>query len=670
MDDPPTREEVRKALSSAKKDKAAGDSKLPVEFWQILSEDQSTENLFYDIVLQVWETGTCDDEWLTNRLKILPKKGDLRNLDNWRGIMLIESPVKVITSILASRISIHILENEGLEEQNGFMRQRGCCDGIFTVKLALQKRHEHGLGTWVVFIDLVKAFDSVPRDGLYTVLGKLGIPPKMTRLIMLFHSDLIVKIKVGEADVLFDSITGVKQGCTGAPTFFNAYFQAANEVVDLLLPASSLHFKTKQDCVVSGRAIKTHAESAVDFSFDKSLYADDKAKLHATREELQAGMQTIYTVFKRFGLTCHVGRNNAKSKTEAMYFPPPGARYEDADTSPILINTGDDIGEIPFTSTFKLLGSTLANNLKDESEIELKIKSAQGAFSAIRKQFFSAKGIKNSHKKTAYEGLILSILLYGCETWSLPKRIMNRLQLFHNNCVRAMCRVSMWHVREHKITQASLESRLQLEPFQFYLARRRLRWAGHVSRMPMTRLPRMFLSSWVDNKRPQQRPRFNYGHGLRRDLRNAGVNISDWGSLARDRGLWHAITQQKNVHCNTNGGGYVWIDPEQQEHAAAMRTLPSPSSYAGVLLGLLPPPSPDAATVVVPSTPSPAKPKQTNHTLPQMTSEPTSSPSPLKPSFVPIHAPQRRSHRLANQAELAGGRKVYSHSQAPRIPLR
>jgi hypothetical protein len=42
--------------------------------------------------------------------------------------------------------------------------------------------------------------------------------------------------------------------------------------------------------------------------------------------------------------------------------------------------------------------------------------SKQGAFSAIRKQFFSAKGIKNSHKKTAYEGLILSILLYGCET--------------------------------------------------------------------------------------------------------------------------------------------------------------------------------------------------------------------------------------------------------------
>ncbi len=80
--------------------------------------------------------------------------------------MLIESPVKMISCILANRnrISAYILESEGLEQQNrdGFMCHRGCCDGIFAVKMALRKRHEHGLGTWAVFIDLVKAFDSGP----------------------------------------------------------------------------------------------------------------------------------------------------------------------------------------------------------------------------------------------------------------------------------------------------------------------------------------------------------------------------------------------------------------------------------------------------------------------------------------------------------------------------
>ena len=96
----------------------------------------------------------------------------------------------------------------------------------------------------------------------------------------------------------------------------------------------------------------------------------------------------------------------------------------------------------------------------------------------------------------------------------------------------------------------------------------------------MTHLPRMFLSAWVDNKRPQQRPRFNYGHGLARDLRNAGVNRSDWGFLANDRTLWHAITQQKNVQCNTTGSGIIWINPALREQAAAERTPPPPLSYA------------------------------------------------------------------------------------------
>ena len=149
-----------------------------------------------------------------------------------------------------------------------------------------------------------------------------------------------------------------------------------------------------------------------------------------------------------------------------------------------------------------------------------------------------------------------------------------------------MCRVTLWHVREYKISQVNLEHRLLLEPLDYYLARRRLRWAGHVSRMPMSRLPRLLLSSWVDHKRPQQRPQFTYGHGLKRDLSNAGVDVKHWGSLALNRNLWHAVTQQKNVHCNSNGGGYAWKDDLESEDAAAEHIPPSPSSYAGVLLGL------------------------------------------------------------------------------------
>ena len=102
----------------------------------------------------------------------------------------------------------------------------------------------------------------------------------------------------------------------------------------------------------------------------------------------------------------------------------------------------------------------------------------------------------------------------------------------------------------------------------------------------MSRLPRLLFCSWVDHKRPQQRPQFTYGHGLKRDLSNAGVDVKNWGSPATNRNLWHVVTQQKSVHCNSNGGGYAWMDESESEDTAAERVLPLPSSYAGVILGL------------------------------------------------------------------------------------
>jgi hypothetical protein len=76
--------------------------------------------------------------------------------------------------------------------------------------------------------------------------------------------------------------------------------------------------------------------------------------------------------------------------------------------------------------------------------------------------------MKSVHKKTAYEDLVLGILLYCCETWSVPKQQLNILQMIRNSCVRAMCKVTMWHVRvrEHRTTHVTRERRVQFGPFE------------------------------------------------------------------------------------------------------------------------------------------------------------------------------------------------------------
>ena len=136
-------------------------------------------------------------------------------------------------------------------------------------------------------------------------------------------------------------------------------------------------------------------------------------------------LQRIFAVFKQVGFSCHVGRDGSKSKTEAIYFPAPCLNYEDADTSILRINGS----EVPLTQKFNSWGVLY---LKDDAEIDARIKGAQGAFQSIRK-LLQCQDVKKVHKKTAYEGLVLSILLYGCEsseTWSQPKSQLNRLQMF------------------------------------------------------------------------------------------------------------------------------------------------------------------------------------------------------------------------------------------------
>jgi hypothetical protein len=77
----------------------------------------------------------------------------------------------------------------GLEAQCGFMPGKSTIDAIFTtgMRVSLQKRFRFQKDTSVLFVDFVKAFDTVPREMLFKVLARLGFPPKIVNLVRVFH---------------------------------------------------------------------------------------------------------------------------------------------------------------------------------------------------------------------------------------------------------------------------------------------------------------------------------------------------------------------------------------------------------------------------------------------------------------------------------------------------
>jgi len=343
-------------------------------------------------------------------------------------------------------------------------------------------------------------------------------------------------------------------------------------------------------------------------------------------------MELIFKTFKHFGLACHVGRDGAKSKTEAMYFPPAQSPYQDANTLPLDV----DGGIVTFTQTFKYLGSLLTSDLCDSIEVDARIRSASAAFASLRQQFLSSKNIKPSHKARTYESLILGLLLYGSETWSLTNELKNRLQSFHNRCVRTMCRINLWHTREYHIHGKELEERLGLKSLDTYLTQRRLKWAGHVYRMEFNRLPRKLLTSWVDHPRPRGRPRAHYGHGLARDLKTAGLDVATWHQVAANRPLWHKLIDQNDI-----------CVPKKQP--IPLSTPSSPQLLLSTSTPPLPLPTPELALPPLLTIPSPT-PQSTTPTPPPPHNPPVSPPHPF-PCPPPAHrCSARPSAARARQA--------------------
>ncbi len=50
----------------------------------------------------------------------------------------------------------------------------------------------------MLFVDFVKAFDTVPREMLFSVLARLGFPPKIVNLVRLFHENVTLDVDLDD----------------------------------------------------------------------------------------------------------------------------------------------------------------------------------------------------------------------------------------------------------------------------------------------------------------------------------------------------------------------------------------------------------------------------------------------------------------------------------------
>ena len=122
--------EVKWALGSITMNKARGGDGIPVELFQILTDD--AVKVLHSICQQIWKTQQWSWDWKRSIFIPIPKKGNAKECSNYHTIALNSHTSKVILKILQARLQQY-MNCEFPDVQAGFRKGRGTRDQIANI---------------------------------------------------------------------------------------------------------------------------------------------------------------------------------------------------------------------------------------------------------------------------------------------------------------------------------------------------------------------------------------------------------------------------------------------------------------------------------------------------------------------------------------------------------
>jgi hypothetical protein len=157
-----------------------------------------------------------------------------------------------------------------------------------------------------------------------------------------------------------------------------------------------------------------------------------------------------------------------------------------------------------------------------------------------------------------YKTIILPVVLYGCETWSLTLREDYRLRVFENRVLRRIFGPKRDEVTGEwrKLRNEELHDLYSSPSIIRIIKSRRMRWAGHVARMGEKRNAYRLLVGKTKGNRPLGRPRCRYMNNITIDLRVIGWGGAYWIDLARDKRSVEGLCE----HCNELAVSITWLE--------------------------------------------------------------------------------------------------------------
>ena len=344
------RGEIREAIKKLKEGKASGIDEIPNEIWKYGGEE--IEEWTWNFCNRIWKGEGWPEKWKEGIVVPILKKGEGKEVGDYRGVTLMPSLYKIYAMVLAERIRREV-EEKGMipRNQTGFRKGMGTVDNIYVLNYMVNRQIEKKKGKMVaMFVDLKAAFDSVDRGKLIEAMRERGIRKGLVSRVERILKETRSRVKVGgEVGESFWTARGVRQGCPLSPLLFNILIADIEEEMG----------KVKWGGIkIGGKKIYTLA------------YADDMVLMAEKEEEMKSMIERLEKYLEEKKLELNVG------KTKILRFRRGGGRMRRWEWR----WKGKEMEEV---KEFTYLGYKMQRNGGQEGHIKERIKKAAAVMGQV-----------------------------------------------------------------------------------------------------------------------------------------------------------------------------------------------------------------------------------------------------------------------------------------------
>ena len=248
-------------------------------------------------------------------------------------------------------------------------------------------------------------------------------------------------------------------------------------------------------------------------------FADDTVLIADTEEKLQRLVDGLNEGCERYGLKINTG------KTEVMGVTKRSVQI------PVDISVGG--GTLKQVRNFRYLGSLVQEDARCEGDIKGRIGMAKAAFGQLRKILVSLS-IGRGTRVRVLRTYVWSVLLFGCEAWTISKDMRRKLEAAEMWFYRRMLRIP-WTARV--TNQEVLERMGVAREMMTVIRRRQLGFLGHILRS--NGIESNCLMGMVEGRRARGRQRMKWTDKIKELV--GCERMEEVKRLAEERRAWRAI---------------------------------------------------------------------------------------------------------------------------------